>query len=48
VADLEAALADADQATAGVTLIQALLPRLDVPDLLAALTRALSQANTQR
>ncbi len=46
-AELEAALADADRAP-GVTLIQAVVPRLDVPDLLSALTRAVSQANAHR
>ncbi len=46
VGELEAALADADRKPAGVTLIQAVVPRMDVPELLSALTRALSQANT--
>ncbi|MBV9358700.1 MAG: alpha-keto acid decarboxylase family protein [Chloroflexi bacterium] len=46
VAELEAALADADRGP-GATLIQAVVPRLDTPDLLAALTRALSRANAR-
>jgi indolepyruvate decarboxylase len=45
--EVEAALADADRGPAGVTLIQAVVPRMDVPDLLSALTRALSHANAR-
>jgi indolepyruvate decarboxylase len=46
VGELSAALAGADRDPTRVTLIQAVVPRLDVPDLLSALTRALSHTNT--
>jgi indolepyruvate decarboxylase len=45
--ELTAALADAADAP-GLTLIQAILPPLDVPPLLAALARAAAAANTRR
>jgi indolepyruvate decarboxylase len=44
-AELADALAAADAAPDGVTLIQATVPRLDVPPLLAELARAASSAN---
>jgi alpha-keto-acid decarboxylase len=45
VAELEAALAEAERAAGGLTLIQAVVPRLDVPELVSTLARAASSAN---
>ncbi|WP_345411484.1 alpha-keto acid decarboxylase family protein [Actinomycetospora chlora] len=44
VGELRAALADADAHPERVTLVQAVVPRDDVPELLAALTRVLGSA----
>ncbi|MBV9581508.1 MAG: alpha-keto acid decarboxylase family protein [Chloroflexi bacterium] len=48
VGELEDALWHADTHPTGATLIQACVPRLDVPELLATLTRSLSGANAPR
>ncbi len=45
--DLETALQYADTHPAAITLVQARVPRMDVPELLSALTRSLSRSNAQ-
>jgi hypothetical protein len=47
VGELACALRQANRAPSGVTLIQAVLPRLDVPPLLSTLARAAARGNNQ-
>ena len=46
-AELAAALQDAAATPDGLTLIQAVLERMDVPELLSTLARAASSANAR-
>ncbi len=48
VGELDDALLHADSHPGGVTLVQACVPRMDVPELLSALTRSLSHADLHK